>query len=275
MIIHNPLDKALKIHSEKFVNHLLKLLGYAETIKFMCPNELIVKNNEYEADFVGYSSKNEIKNIEFQSTKLSKKDTSRFTKYAIILNDKYNLDVRTMVISTKETEKKEIEHRIGPKSKHTITVETLKRFDGDDILKKIKAKENKKLTEEDIANLSLVPLMKTKDPTDKTILKVCKLTNKLNISQQDLEYLKCNQKQLTEIYVKDEKMRKLIKEEIMMKNDLFKTLDQETKEKLRKQVRIETATELLKLNIDINDIIKATALTKQQIQTLQQQIASK
>ena len=63
MIIHNPLDKALKIHSEKFVNHLLKLLGYAETIKFMCPNELIIKNNVYEADFVGYSSKNEIKNI--------------------------------------------------------------------------------------------------------------------------------------------------------------------------------------------------------------------
>ena len=64
-----------------------------------------------------------------------------------------------------------------------------------------------------------------------------------------------------------------------MKKDLFKTLDPETEEKLlqqvRMEVRIKAATELLKLNIDINDIIKATKLTKQEIQTLQQQIASK
>ena len=64
-----------------------------------------------------------------------------------------------------------------------------------------------------------------------------------------------------------------------MKKDLFKTLDQETEEKLLQQVRMEVsikaATELLKLNIDINDIIKATKLTKQEIQTLQQQILGK
>ena len=78
-------------------------------------------------------------------------------------------------------------------------------------------------------------------------------------------------------------MRKLIKEEIMMKNDLFKTLDRETEEKIRKQAKMEgeinkaknIAIELLKLNLNINDIIKATQLTKQQIQTLQKQILSK
>ena len=78
-------------------------------------------------------------------------------------------------------------------------------------------------------------------------------------------------------------MRKLIKEEIMMKNDLFKTLDRETEEKIRKQAKMEgeinkaknIAIELLKLNLNINDIIKATQLTKQEIQTLQQQILGK
>ena len=60
-------------------------------------------------------------------------------------------------------------------------------------------------------------------------------------------------------------MRKLIKEEIMMKNDLFKTLDRETQEKLLQQGRMEgriegeinkaknIAIELLKLNLNIND----------------------
>ncbi len=64
-----------------------------------------------------------------------------------------------------------------------------------------------------------------------------------------------------------------------MKKDLFKTLDQETEEKLlqqvRMEVRIKAATELLKLNIDINDIIKATNLTKQEIETLHKQILGK
>ena len=68
-----------------------------------------------------------------------------------------------------------------------------------------------------------------------------------------------------------------------MKNDLFKTLDRETEEKIRKQAKMEgeinkaknIAIELLKLNLNINDIIKATQLTKQEIQTLQKQILVK
>ncbi|MDO5849827.1 MAG: hypothetical protein Q4P14_01305 [Methanobacteriaceae archaeon] len=286
-MIHNPLDKAMKIHCEVFVNYMLQILGYDEIIKFICPNELIIKNNEYEADFVGYSNKNEIINIEFQSTKPTREDTSRFTKYALILNDKYKRDVRTIVISTKDPEKKEIEHRIGPKSKHTITIETLKKINGDDILKKIEEKTNKKLSKKDISKLSLVPLMKTKDPTEQIILKVCKLTNKLKINPQDLEYLKCIQVQLSEKYVKDEQIRTLIKEEIKMKCKLFETVDQETKEKLLQQGRKEgekegriknsqkIALNLLKLNINIKDIMQATELTKEQIQTLQKQIPSK
>ena len=72
-----------------------------------------------------------------------------------------------------------------------------------------------------------------------------------------------------------------------MKKDLFKTVDPETKEILLQQGRIEgrmdvimeeqlkIETELLKLNIKINDIKKATNLTKQEIETLHKQILGK
>ena len=72
-----------------------------------------------------------------------------------------------------------------------------------------------------------------------------------------------------------------------MKKDLFKTVDPETKEILLQQSRIEgrmdvimeeqlkIETELLKLNIKINDIKKATNLTKQEIETLHKQILGK
>ena len=40
--------------------------------------------------------------------------------------------------------------------------------------------------------------MKTKEPIDKVILKICKLTNDLKINQENLDYLKQSQKMLTE-----------------------------------------------------------------------------
>ena len=159
---HNKMDKLMKTYSENFINILLKQLDYKESIKFTCPNELIIKSNKYEADFVGYTNKNEILNIEFQSTKITEKDKSRFTKYAILLKDKYNKNIKTIIISTANKAKRKVTYRINEESQHIINLEVLTTINGDQLYNNIqnKHKNNEKLREEDIANLSLIPLMK-------------------------------------------------------------------------------------------------------------------
>ncbi len=276
---HNKMDKLMKIYSENFINILLKQLGYNELIKLTCPNELIIKSNKYEADFVGYTNKNEILNIEFQSTKITEKDKSRFTKYAILLKDKYNKNIKTIIISTANKAKRKVTYRINEKSQHIINLEVLTTINGDKLYNNIqnKHKNNEKLREEDIANLSLIPLMKTKEPIDKVILKICKLTNDLKIKQEDLDYLKQSQKMLTERYVKEEEIKKSIQKEIKMVTDLFEWKDKETEEKLRKEGKIEgkieekynIAVEMLKENMKIEKIMKFTKLTEKEILNLE------
>ena len=81
--------------------------------------------------------------------------------------------------------------------------------------------------------------MKTKEPIDETILKICKITNDLKIKQEDLDYLKQSQKMLTERYVKKDEIKKAIQKEIKMVTDLFKWVDKETKAELIKEGKIE------------------------------------
>lgn len=111
--------------------------------------------------------------------------------------------------------------------------------------------------------------MKTKEPIDETILKICKITNDLKIKQEDLDYLKQSQKMLTERYVKKDEIKKAIQKEIKMVTDLFKWVDKETKAELIKEGKIEgkieekynIAVEMLKENMKIEKIMKFTKLT--------------
>ena len=214
-----------------------------------------------------------------------------FTKYAILLKDKYNKNIKTIIISTANKAKRKVTYRINEESQHIINLEVLTTINGDQLYNNIKNKHknNEKLTEEDIANLSLIPLMKTKEPIDKTILKICKLTNNLKIKQEDLDYLKQSQKILTERYVKEDKIKKAIQKEIKMVTDLFKWVDKETKAELIKEGKIEgikegikegkieekynIAVEMLRENVKIEDIMKFTDLNKKEILNLEKQIS--
>ena len=122
--------------------------------------------------------------------------------------------------------------------------------------------------------------MKTKEPIDETILKICKLTNDLKIKQEDLDYLKQSQKMLTERYVKEEEIKKSIQKEIKMVTDLFEWVYKETKAELIKEGKIEgikegikkgelnVVSKMLKENVKIEDIMKFTDLSKKEILNL-------
>ena len=199
-------------------------------------------------------------------------------------------DIKTIIISTANKAKRKVTYRINEESQHIINLEVLTTINGDQLYNNIKNKHenNEKLTEEDIANLSLIPLMKTKEPIDKVILKICKLTNDLKIKQEDLDYLKQSQKMLTERYVKKDEMKKAIQKEIKMVTDLFKWVDKETKAELIKEGKIEgikegkiegikegikkgelnVVSKMLKENVKIEDIMKFTDLSKKEILNL-------
>ena len=122
--------------------------------------------------------------------------------------------------------------------------------------------------------------MKTKEPIDETILKICKLTNDLKINQENLDYLKQSQKMLTERYVKKDEMKKAIQKEIKMVTDLFEWKDKETEARLIKEGKIEgikegikkgelnVVSKMLKENVKIEDIMKFTDLSKKEILNL-------
>lgn len=101
-ITHPTFDILLKKYGEKFINILLEEINCKERIKSSLPTELVGDCHNLRADFVGLTESGKILNIEFQSTKITSKDKARFTKYDVLLIEKYQKEVITIIISTYE-----------------------------------------------------------------------------------------------------------------------------------------------------------------------------
>lgn len=112
--------------------------------------------------------------IEFQSTKISNKHNSRFLAYYAVVNfkKKTKKKVKLVVVSTAEKSKK-ITFKIEDTIKFSFSVYSLMEEDGDKIIENIEKKiENgEKLTTDELIDLSLVPLMGSKNSRDYQIEK--------------------------------------------------------------------------------------------------------
>mgnify|MGYP003299935542 CR=1 FL=1 len=174
-------------------------------------------------DFVGLSNNDRVINIEFQSTYVSNHDVIRFMKYAIILKEKYNKETITLIISTFEKKNREINFKLHKNSDNTLYLYVLVSLDADEIFKQIeeKVKNNQELSQKDIADLSIIPLFKSKYSVGEVLLKTATLTNKLKVSSENITYLKFNQDKLTEKFVKDKELKNKIMEEIGMSMSYF------------------------------------------------------
>ncbi|MCQ2977009.1 MAG: hypothetical protein MJ232_03235 [archaeon] len=296
-ITHHILDLLLKKYGEKFINILLNEINCKEKITKTLPTELIEDCQNLRADFVGLTKSNKILNIEFQSTKITPKDKARFTKYDVLLIEKYHKEVITIIISTHETKNKEILFKLHKGSNHMYLV-VLKNINGDKIYENIikKHKNNTKLNKKDIADLSLLPLFYSKNKKETVIYNITKILPNLNLDKDDLTYLKFNLNLYIEKFVKDRKILKKINGELNMMEhledmiiDIEKRLLAESEEngiekgiKIGKEDGIKIGEEklmikfvesMIKDNYSKKEILKITKINENQYNKIQKNLS--
>jgi predicted transposase/invertase (TIGR01784 family) len=181
-------DTVMKKAMEFFKDNAVKFFGI--NTKVIAPAEteiksIDIKNNSI--DYLFHTENGELLHFEFQTTD-KKDDLKRFLYYDASLYYRDSKRVRTMVIYSADIEGVETELDVGT-IKYSIEAFYMKNLDGDRKLEYLKRKiENKEhLTDEDILNLSFIPLMKTKMSKSERALESIELANKIPESNEKLK----------------------------------------------------------------------------------------
>ncbi len=130
--------------------------------------------------------------IEFQSSIVDTKDKDRFLAYFSMVNfkKKTKKQVKLAVISTAEKTKK-ITHIIGDSVKFTFQIHSLMDEDGDSIINNIetKIKNEKEITDEELIDLALVPVMGSVNTQEQQIEKSVKLILSIDLEKNKVKNL--------------------------------------------------------------------------------------
>lgn len=261
--------------------------------ELMATENILIKPVHRIMDIV-YKLDDEYHNFEFQSGKLKEKDLRRFNLYHSMLIDEYQTEkLKTTIIYTEKIDKKTIDKI--EKSCFDLNIISLKEFNGDKILNNIehKIKNNKRITQKDECNLAFLPLYQTKKDPKELLYKVCSLTNQIKqIPQENLDYIKVTQLMIVDILITDTEKKERYLEEIQMKSQAIDILIEKGRQEGIKEGRQEgliegieagkqagikegsrntkfnLAKNMLKADISINNIIKITDLSKEEIENL-------
>lgn len=246
---HNLEDRFMKFYSKRAINSLLCFLGCDYEIVEVYSNELVIRSNVYYVDFIGKTVDGEILNVEFQSTKPSKKDPLRFAKYAIVIREEFSLFVNTVIISTPSLDVSDFKFEFNKNSSYDMELYSLKDFNADELFIEIKNKIKNlgELNNEDINILGLLPLMKTEKSIKELLLDCIDFVNNIDLKQDDLAFLKCCQISLVEKFIHDENLRRKLEGELKMRVNLIREWDEYNEklwsEKGRAEGRIEGRAE--------------------------------
>ena len=97
-------DNFFKAFCIPFIKLLLQYVGIEfDTVKIVVPDLVINTSTWLHLDFLVEINGEYLVNIEFMSTKLTEKVKRRFHKYAVHAQERYDMDVITIVISTHAT----------------------------------------------------------------------------------------------------------------------------------------------------------------------------
>lgn len=137
---------------------------------------------ELHVDIIIKTELDEIFIIEFQSTKLTLDDITRFGNYMGSLVQKYKMDIHLYVISIANEKEKKIIKKFGDYV-FTIYIVSLTDLDYNKALNRInyKIENNEEFKDEDIVLLEIIPFMAKKRKKRRKLLKtLAELTNKLD-----------------------------------------------------------------------------------------------
>lgn len=156
-------DAFMKMGVEYFREHILKLLGINYSYEEIGPTELVALTiNELYMDFTFKTTEEDLYiHIEFQTTnKSEKKDLKRFHSYEALFSHNMDAKVITYVIYTGGIEETKGELDCGVYTYRVVPVYIGKK-NADEVIQRLKEKKatGEALTEDDFAQLSLIPLM--------------------------------------------------------------------------------------------------------------------
>lgn len=177
-------DTIMKKAMEYFKDHAIKFFGIEE--KIIAPAVTELKNIEIKTnqmDYLFYTEDGGYLHFEFQTTN-KKDDLSRFLYYDTSLYCKDKKKVKTVVIYSADIENTET-YIDGGSVKYSVEAFYMNSLNGDERFDYLKEKiiNGAHLTDEDIVNLTFIPLMKTKEDKNARIMKCIELADKIKIKE--------------------------------------------------------------------------------------------
>ena len=280
--LHKPYDKIFKTILKQNPKGSLIVFKIPAKFEGFLDSEIInYLYQELHVDIIMKTCEDGIYVIEFQSSKLTLDDITRFGNYMGSLVHKYKTDIHLYVITTAHEKTKKINKKFG-EYEFTIYIISLTELDYKKALNRLinKNKSKEKFKEEDIVLMEIIPFMTRKKKQRKKLLKTtAELTNQLigQIDSSKLIEIKAIQFVLAcEILNDKEKERiapvitmKAIEKEEIFQGYLTKEEKQEyieKGEKIGEKVKEEEIVKnLIKLGQTPEFIAKATNMDKKQI----------
>ncbi|MEQ8199554.1 MAG: hypothetical protein ABRQ27_16390, partial [Clostridiaceae bacterium] len=177
-------DAVMKEAMNYFKDHAVRFFGIKE--KVIAPAETELKNIDIKTnqmDYLFHVEDGSYLHFEFQTTN-KKEDLSRFLYYDTSLYCKHRRKIKTVIIYSADIE--DVETKIdGGSIKYLTKAFYMKSLDGDERLEYLRKKIHKgeHLSDEDIVNLTFMPLMRSKDDKSTRTMQCIDLTN--NIKDKD------------------------------------------------------------------------------------------
>ena len=247
-------DNFFKAFCIPFIKLLLQYVGIEfDTVKIVVPDLVINTSTWLHLDFLVEINGEYLVNIEFMSTKLTEKVKRRFHKYAVHAQERYDMDVITIVISTHATYS-HLEHQ-------KLSLNEIK----------LKIENKEKLNRWDMFYFTLVPFMRNEKGIVDSLCKAVEFSEIINIDDEDLWHSIISMHvALVKKFVKDDVLKSRLVDVLNMRdNIIFEKFGRKQFEEGREEGHEEIAIELLKnKDLSLDYISEVTGLSKGRIGTL-------
>ena len=266
-MIYQKEDKLIKGLAKYYGQHLFDYLEALEKqtgkiqeplpctkIKRIYPTDMITPNfKELLMDFVYEMEDGSYTHYEHYSGNLTHGNLIHTGRYDIELHEETGKLINTIIISTGNPDKSEIEAWIGKVNKYTpIRIIFLKKYPGDQRLKnvKIKIENNEKLTHFDILDLILIPFLNTTKSSEEIVKEICSYVGKITkISAEQIKMLTWGLWLTTEIFIKNPKTLEKVRSMSKLKGESINEKLHNRETELREEGREEGRKEGIKKGI--------------------------
>ena len=270
------IDLGFKEISLKNLKGLLKVLGIDATPKkLVSVNYVGSEGRKMILDLAFLDTDNIIHHIEFQSRKPTLEDMVRFFEYDAALMRQYKTEVRTYIVTTANVlnpiKRNPMHNWRDPTPRFINFID----FDGDEILNRIsdKVENNLDLTDKEQAELSLIAFFKTKNDIETQLMKAAKIAASISWEKPYGEDICIIQKFFADKFAENSNQ---IYEVLIVRSkaiqERYERIKNEGKEEGIKEGiikgKVNVGRNMLNEGFSIEDIMKITNLTNEQINSL-------